>query len=93
MATIARMTGFETVCVAAVQATPVILDATHARRPWRLAITQSLSLPAPVEWIGPDRRYVEKLATPDVTVADLIGDMDPIRAARGVKVLRLRPRV
>ena len=32
--------------------TPVILDATHARRPWRLAITQALTLPAPVEWIG-----------------------------------------
>jgi len=31
---------------------PVILGATHARRPWRLAITQALSLPAPVEWIG-----------------------------------------
>ncbi|MFN5698408.1 MAG: AAA family ATPase [Cyanobacteriota bacterium] len=31
---------------------PVIVDATHARRPWRLAITQGLSLPAPVEWIG-----------------------------------------
>lgn len=42
---------------------------------------------APIEWIGPDRRYVEKLATPDVTVADLIGDMDPIRAARGGHLL------
>lgn len=31
---------------------PVIVDATHARRPWRLAITQALSLPAAVEWIG-----------------------------------------
>ncbi|MCP9904599.1 WYL domain-containing protein [Cyanobium sp. BA5m-10] len=31
---------------------PVIIDATHARRPWRLAITQALPLPAPVEWIG-----------------------------------------
>lgn len=31
---------------------PVILDATHARRPWRLAWTQALELPAPVEWIG-----------------------------------------
>jgi magnesium chelatase subunit I len=40
-----------------------------------------------VEWVGPDRRYVEKLATPDVTVADLIGDMDPIRAARGGHLL------
>ena len=41
----------------------------------------------PIEWIGRDRRYVEKLATPDVTVADLIGDMDPIRAARGGHLL------
>jgi predicted kinase len=32
--------------------TPVIIDATHARRAWRLAITQALPLPAPVEWIG-----------------------------------------
>lgn len=31
---------------------PVIVDATHARRPWRLAITQALTLPAPVQWIG-----------------------------------------
>jgi magnesium chelatase subunit I len=42
---------------------------------------------APIEWVPPDRRYVEKLATPDVTVADLIGDMDPIRAARGGHLL------
>jgi magnesium chelatase subunit I len=38
---------------------------------------------APVAWIGRDERYVEKLATPDVTIADLIGDIDPIKAARG----------
>lgn len=31
---------------------PVIVDATHARRSWRLAITQALALPVPVEWIG-----------------------------------------
>ncbi len=42
---------------------------------------------APVEWVPRDRRYVEKLATPDVTVADLIGDVDPIRAARGGHLL------
>jgi len=36
----------------------------------------------PIAWIGRDDRYVEKLATPDVTVADLIGDLDPIKAAR-----------
>jgi magnesium chelatase subunit I len=38
---------------------------------------------APVAWLAPERRYVEKLATPDVTIADIIGDVDPIRAARG----------
>jgi magnesium chelatase subunit I len=38
---------------------------------------------APVAYLSPDERYVEKLATPDVTIADLIGDIDPIKAARG----------
>jgi magnesium chelatase subunit I len=37
----------------------------------------------PIAYIGRDDRYVEKLATPDVTVADLVGDLDPIKAARG----------
>ena len=37
----------------------------------------------PIAWLTPDERYVEKLATPDVTIADIIGDVDPIRAARG----------
>ncbi|HTJ29653.1 MAG TPA: sigma 54-interacting transcriptional regulator [Acidobacteriaceae bacterium] len=37
----------------------------------------------PIAWLTADDRYVEKLATPDVTVADLIGDLDPIKAARG----------
>ncbi|HTY25780.1 MAG TPA: hypothetical protein VMC85_21810 [Desulfomonilaceae bacterium] len=38
---------------------------------------------APVEFLSKADRYVEKLATPDVTIADIIGDVDPIRAARG----------
>ncbi|HEX2425370.1 MAG TPA: AAA family ATPase [Actinomycetota bacterium] len=37
----------------------------------------------PIEWIPRDRRYAEKLATPDTSVADLIGDVDPIRVAEG----------
>src|SRR5215467_1601062 len=37
----------------------------------------------PIAWMPRDLRYVEKLATPDVTIADIIGDVDPIRAARG----------
>lgn len=40
-----------------------------------------------IGWITPDQRFVEKLATPDVTVADIVGDVDPIKAARGGHVL------
>ncbi|MBZ2177972.1 MAG: magnesium chelatase [Acidobacteriota bacterium] len=36
----------------------------------------------PIAWIHREERYVEKLATPDVTIADMIGDIDPIKAAR-----------
>jgi len=36
----------------------------------------------PIAWLARDHRYVEKLATPDVTIADMIGDVDPIKAAR-----------
>jgi len=36
-----------------------------------------------IAYLTPEQRYVEKLATPDVTIADLIGDIDPIKAARG----------
>jgi magnesium chelatase subunit I len=37
----------------------------------------------PIRWIGREERYAEKLATPDTSVADLIGDVDPIRVAEG----------
>jgi len=36
----------------------------------------------PIGWLPRDSRYVEKLATPDVTIADMVGDIDPIKAAR-----------
>ncbi len=42
---------------------------------------------APIAWLGRDSRFVEKLATPDVTIADIIGDVDPIKAARGGHIL------
>lgn len=35
----------------------------------------------PVSWLNRDKRFFEKLATPDVTISDLIGDIDPIKAA------------
>src|SRR5688500_18583560 len=40
-----------------------------------------------IDWIDRDSRFVEKLATPDVTVADIIGDVDPIKAAKGGHLL------
>ncbi len=40
-----------------------------------------------LEWITRDARFVEKLATPDVTIADIIGDVDPIKAAKGGHLL------
>lgn len=45
----------------------------------RVAVERGDDLP--VTWLSRDHRYREKLATPDVTVADLIGDIDPIKAA------------
>jgi magnesium chelatase subunit I len=38
---------------------------------------------AAIDWIPRDRRYAEKLATPDITIADLIGEVDPIKVAEG----------
>src|SRR5206468_1134220 len=38
---------------------------------------------AAIEWVPRDRRYGEKLATPDITIADLIGEVDPIKVAEG----------
>ncbi len=37
----------------------------------------------PIAWIGPDLRYGEKLATPDVSIGDLIGEIDPVKVAEG----------
>ncbi|MGH7529796.1 MAG: magnesium chelatase [Gemmatimonadales bacterium] len=42
---------------------------------------------APIAWLPREMRFVEKLATPDVTIADIIGDVDPIKAARGGHLL------
>ncbi|HEX2059289.1 MAG TPA: AAA family ATPase [Thermoanaerobaculia bacterium] len=53
--------------------------APTCKRCRRLAVEKGEDLP--VAWIGREERYREKLATPDVTVADLVGDIDPIKAA------------
>jgi magnesium chelatase subunit I len=46
-------------------------------------LIQEMGDGAPLDYRGKQDRYVEKLATPDVTIADIIGDIDPIKAAKG----------
>jgi magnesium chelatase subunit I len=50
-------------------------------------LIQELGHRTPIAWLTRDDRFVEKLATPDVTIADLIGDLDPIKAAKGGHLL------
>ena len=47
------------------------------------ALVEARGDDTPVEWLPRDRRYAEKLATPDITIADLIGEVDPIKVAEG----------
>ncbi|MBP6794084.1 MAG: magnesium chelatase [Saprospiraceae bacterium] len=56
-------------------------DPFHPLSPFGKATIQNLGDDTPIDWIYRDDRYVEKLATPDVSIADLIGDVDPIKAA------------
>src|SRR6266567_3942624 len=71
------------------QETPVIAGCEVNDHPYRPICARCRSLVAeqgddtPVAWLPRDRRYAEKLATPDTSVADLIGDVDPIRVAEG----------
>jgi magnesium chelatase subunit I len=51
---------------------------------WRCKATVSeCGESTPIEWLPRERRYGEKLATPDITIADLIGEVDPIKVAEG----------
>src|SRR6187399_1417065 len=48
---------------------------------YAIDLIEKLGDDTPIDWLHRDQRYGEKLATPDVSVADLIGDIDPIKAA------------
>jgi magnesium chelatase subunit I len=69
--------------------TPVIAGCEINDHPYRPICAQCKARIAengdnvPIAWLSRDRRYAEKLATPDISVADLIGDVDPIRVAEG----------
>jgi magnesium chelatase subunit I len=68
---------------------PVIAGCEVNDHPYRPICARCRSLAAtdgdavPIAWLPRDRRYAEKLATPDTSVGDLIGDVDPIRVAEG----------
>ena len=47
------------------------------------AVVEQHGEQTPIDWLHRDRRYAEKLATPDITIADLIGEIDPIKVAEG----------
>jgi magnesium chelatase subunit I len=69
--------------------TPVIAGAELGEHPYEPITPESrrraeeLGEELPVEWRHRDERYAEKLATPDTSVADLIGDVDPMKVAEG----------
>jgi magnesium chelatase subunit I len=71
------------------ETTPVIAGCEVNDHPYRPICARCRALVAddgdavPIRWIDRDERYAEKLATPDTSVADLIGDVDPIRVAEG----------
>jgi magnesium chelatase subunit I len=66
---------------------PVVADTDINDDPFNPISKQAIDLinvhgdNTPISWLHREERYVEKLATPDVSVADLIGDIDPIKAA------------
>ena len=69
--------------------TPVIEGAEIPENPFApitaqgRAIIEEQGEATPIRWLHRDERYGEKLATPDITIADLIGEIDPIKVAEG----------
>ena len=70
-------------------ATPVLAGVAVPENPYQPITAEGKALiaehgdDAPVRWLRRDERYGEKLATPDITIADLIGEVDPIKVAEG----------
>ncbi len=69
--------------------TPVIAGSELGEHPYQPITPASIRRAAdlgddlPIEWRRRDQRYAEKLATPDTSVADLVGDVDPVKVAEG----------
>ena len=80
---IRSMTALLDDCVPVVAGSEVNDDPYHPISRYARDLVAEKGDETPVEWIGRDQRFGEKLATPDTSVADLIGEVDPIRVAEG----------
>ncbi len=58
-------------------------DPLHPVSPYAVRLIEEQGDATPITWIGRDDRYAEKLATPDISIADLIGEVDPVKVAEG----------
>mgnify|MGYP001823882103 CR=1 FL=1 len=67
--------------VPAIEGSPFHDDPLHPVSAVGRRIVSEAGDDTPLIWVAPEDRFLEKLATPDVTIADLIGDVDPIKAA------------
>jgi magnesium chelatase subunit I len=67
--------------IPAIEGCPLHSDPLHPLTHHARVMIEARGDETPIEWIPREARYQEKLATPDVTIADLIGDIDPIKAA------------
>ena len=71
------------------EAKPVLADAEIPESPFQPITTRGREIleqegdRAKIQWLSPDDRYAEKLATPDIAIADLIGEIDPVKVAEG----------
>jgi magnesium chelatase subunit I len=61
----------------------ILDDPLHPISPYARDLLASEGDDCPIDWVGRDQRFGEKLATPDTSIADLIGEVDPVKVAEG----------
>lgn len=76
-----KLTRFLDPFIPYLEGTPTRDDPFRPISPQGKRMVKELGDEAPIAWLSREERYGEKLATPDITVADLLGDIDPIKAA------------
>ena len=69
--------------VPAVSGSEIHDDPFHPVSPFARHLVDELGDATPIRWVGREERFAEKLATPDISIADLIGEVDPIKVAEG----------